>query len=158
MISAVDNNGQEELTSVYVAVHYAILYQRLAQRQGIQQSTLFYFQAFFQWHIRCTWSIVELLFLNSNWRVGIRSSYLIIGLRRLSINFSNNLDIIGNNEIGRYDSISLRFLPGFGIIIMSAIFHTSGTCFSQIQALNNVLHFHFSFRLLCGLSIMLIHV
>jgi hypothetical protein len=49
MIPVVDNNGQEELTSVYVAVHYVILYQRLAQRQGIQQSTLFYFQAFFQW-------------------------------------------------------------------------------------------------------------
>jgi hypothetical protein len=44
----VDNNGQEEFTSVYVEVHYAILYQRLAQRQGIQQSTLFYFKAFFQ--------------------------------------------------------------------------------------------------------------
>jgi hypothetical protein len=49
MIRVVNNNGQEELTSVYVAVHYAILFQRLMQRQGIQQSTLFYFQAFFQW-------------------------------------------------------------------------------------------------------------
>jgi hypothetical protein len=48
MIPVVDNNGQEELTSVYVAVHYAILYQRLAQHQGIQQSTHFYFQAFSQ--------------------------------------------------------------------------------------------------------------
>jgi hypothetical protein len=48
MIPVVDNNGKEELTSVYIAVHYAILYQRLAQRQGIQQSTLFCFQAFFQ--------------------------------------------------------------------------------------------------------------
>jgi hypothetical protein len=48
MIPVVDNNGQEELTSVYVGVPYAILYQRLAQRQGIQQSTLFYFQAFFK--------------------------------------------------------------------------------------------------------------
>jgi uncharacterized membrane protein YfhO len=47
---------------------------------------------------------------------------LIIGLRRLSINFSNNLDIIGNNEIGQYDSTSLRFLPGFGIMIISGIF------------------------------------
>jgi hypothetical protein len=50
----------------------------------------------------------------------------------LSINFSNNLDIIGNNEIGRYDSTSLRFLPGFEIIIISAIFHASGTYFSRI--------------------------
>jgi hypothetical protein len=47
MNSAVDINGQEELISVYVAVHYAIFYQMLAQREGIQQSTLFYFQAFF---------------------------------------------------------------------------------------------------------------
>jgi hypothetical protein len=44
MIPVVDNNGQEEVVLVYVAVPYAILYQRLAQRQGI----LFYFQAFFQ--------------------------------------------------------------------------------------------------------------
>jgi hypothetical protein len=68
MISAVDNNGQGEMTSVYVAVHYAILYQRLAQRQGIQQSTHFYFQAFFSMTsvIRRTWSIVEWLFLNPN--------------------------------------------------------------------------------------------
>jgi hypothetical protein len=48
MIPVVDNNGQEELISVYVAAHYAIVYQRLAQRQGIQQSAHFYFQAFFQ--------------------------------------------------------------------------------------------------------------
>jgi hypothetical protein len=48
MNPVVGNIGQEELTSIYVAVHYAILYQRLAQRQGIQQSTLFYFQAIFQ--------------------------------------------------------------------------------------------------------------
>jgi hypothetical protein len=68
MISAVDNNRQEELTSVYAAVHYAILNQRLAQHQGIQQSTLFSFQAFFSMTpvIRCTWSIVEWLFLNPN--------------------------------------------------------------------------------------------
>jgi hypothetical protein len=48
MIPVVDNNGQEDLTSVYVAVYFAILYQRLAQCQEIQQSALFYFQAFFQ--------------------------------------------------------------------------------------------------------------
>jgi hypothetical protein len=48
MIPLVENNGQEELTSVYVAANHAILYQRLAQRQGIQQSALFYFQAFFE--------------------------------------------------------------------------------------------------------------
>jgi hypothetical protein len=47
MIPVVDNNGQEELTSVYVTVHYAILYQRLAECQGIRQRTLFYFQTFF---------------------------------------------------------------------------------------------------------------
>jgi hypothetical protein len=41
--------------------------------------------------IRCIWSVVEWLFLNPNWCVGTN---LIIGLRRLSINFSNNLDII----------------------------------------------------------------
>jgi hypothetical protein len=61
-----------------------------------------------------------------------------MGLSRLSINFSNNLDIIGNNEIGQYDSTSLRFLPGFGIIIILGIFRVSGTYFSRIQALNNV--------------------
>jgi hypothetical protein len=50
-----------------------------------------------------------------------------MGLRHLSINFLYNLDIISNNEIDRYDSASLRFLQGFGIIIISAIFHASGT-------------------------------
>jgi hypothetical protein len=36
------------LKSPFMRVHYAILYQRLAQRQGIEQSTLFYFHAFLQ--------------------------------------------------------------------------------------------------------------
>jgi hypothetical protein len=40
MIPVVDINGQEEFTSVYVVVPYAILYQRLAQRQGIQNTLL----------------------------------------------------------------------------------------------------------------------
>jgi hypothetical protein len=49
----------------------------------------------------------------------------MICVKRLSISFSNKFDMNGSNEIGRYDSTSLRFLPGFGIIITSAVFHAS---------------------------------
>jgi hypothetical protein len=34
--------------------------------------------------------------------------------------------MIDSNEIGQYDSTSLRFLPGFGIMITSAVFDTFG--------------------------------
>jgi hypothetical protein len=50
----------------------------------------------------------------------------MMGLRHLCISFSNSFDMIGSNEIGRYDSTSLRFLPGFGIMITSAASHASG--------------------------------
>jgi hypothetical protein len=49
----------------------------------------------------------------------------MMGLRSLSISFSNSFDMIGSNEIG-YDSTALRFVPGFGIIITSAVSDASG--------------------------------
>lgn len=47
-----------------------------------------------------------------------------------SNNFSKSLEIIGSDEIGRYDVNSFRSFPGLGIIVTSAIFHTVGTCLS----------------------------
>jgi hypothetical protein len=66
-----------------------------------------------------TWSIVESFFLKPNWCVGTKRFSAMMGLRRLSISFSNSFDTIGSNEIGRYDSTSLRFLPCFEIIILN---------------------------------------
>jgi hypothetical protein len=48
----------------------------------------------------------------------------------------SSFDMIGSNEIGRYDSTSLRFLPGFGIMITS-VFHAFGI-FSRMQTFTDV--------------------
>jgi hypothetical protein len=52
MISVVDRNDREELTSVYEVGLYAILYRKLVQCQERQQSTRLCFQEFFQC---CQW-------------------------------------------------------------------------------------------------------
>jgi hypothetical protein len=52
--------------------------------------------------------------------------------------FFEQLRLIGNKAIGRYDSISVWFFSGFGNMITYDTFQDAGTCFSRIEALISV--------------------
>jgi hypothetical protein len=106
-ISAVDRNDQEELTSVYEVQLYAILCQKLVQWQERQHSILLCFQTFFNYvgDIRHL-VYYRRLFLKPNWCISNRCFSSIMGLRCLSVSFSNSFNMIGSNETGRCDSTS----------------------------------------------------
>ena len=59
----------------------------------------------------------------------------MIGFNPFKRSFSNNLDIIGSNEIGRYDVVSWGGFPGLGNMITSATFHNCGTYCNLNEAL-----------------------
>lgn len=79
--------------------------------------------------------MVECWFLNPNWWLGIRPFFSMTGFSRLSKSFSKPFDLIGNNEIGRYEVTSCDGLPSLGTIITSATFQISGTYFNRKSAL-----------------------
>jgi hypothetical protein len=71
----------------------------------------------------------------------------MMGLRRWSISFSNSFDMIGSNEICRYDYTSLSLSPGFMITL--AVFHVFGIEFTRMQALINIVNLTKAFPLKC---------
>jgi len=48
----------------------------------------------------------------------------MIGFNLFNRSFLNNLDIIGSKDIGLYDVVLWGGLPGFGIMMTSATFHS----------------------------------
>ena len=56
----------------------------------------------------------------------IISDYMI-GFNLLKKSFSNNLDKVGNSEIGLYEVTSFGGFPGMGIIVTSDTFQRVGT-------------------------------
>lgn len=88
----------ENMISICVVGLHDILYRKPLLRQGSQQNTG--------------------LFLKPNWHDGFKFIHQGgMGLRRLDIGFSNDFYINDDREIERYKFNSLKFLPGFGIII-----------------------------------------
>jgi hypothetical protein len=63
--------------------------------------------------------------LSSETELMIRDEFLSsISFNLFSRSFSNNFDIIGSRDIGLYDVDSWSGLPGFGIMMTSATFHS----------------------------------
>jgi hypothetical protein len=99
MIPAVDNNGQEENT--IKGLHNVKEYSRAHS---------FTFKRFFN-DVSDMMYLVNIGMVISDSKLMCWHQMFFVDNRfeTLSTNFSNNLDIIGNNEIGRYDPTSLRF-------------------------------------------------
>jgi hypothetical protein len=70
--------------------------------------------------------MVESLFLKPNWVWGIAFLSLMNTDIRLTINFSHNLAKKGRRLIERLEEGFLGNLPGFGIKIITEIFHWKG--------------------------------
>jgi hypothetical protein len=85
-----------------------------------------------QWHC----CIVECAFRKPNWCRGIHAWKCVSLYTLLSISFSKMLDVTGKRLIGLYEVTSVRFFPGFSIMMIFACFRGTGQYSNLVIALN----------------------